>query len=146
MSNASGPDASADVAVADIARPREPCGGVEIELPARGEHRVADRLGIEPARACAPEQAVVGIGLEVRRVARAAELVGAAEHDRADELLHRPAVAHELHGERVEQFGMARLLAGRAEIIRRAHEALAEEMQPDAIHQHARGERIRRAS
>ena len=39
---------------------------------------------------------------------------------------------------------MARLLAGRAEIVRRAHEPVAEEVQPDAIHRDARGERVRR--
>ena len=37
---------------------------------------------------------------------------------------------------------MARRLAAGAEIVRRADEALAEVMHPDAVHDHAGGERI----
>ena len=66
-----------------------------------------------------------------------------AEHERADHFFHAPAVLRELHGERIEQFRVARLFPGRAEIIRAAHETRAEEMQPDAIYHDAGGEGIR---
>ncbi len=35
-----------------------------------------------------------------------AHLVGAAEHDLADELLHGPAVLHEADGEMIQQLGV----------------------------------------
>ena len=43
----------------------------------------------------------------------------------------------------IEQFGMNRLLAQMTEVVGRAHETFAEEVQPHAIHEDARSERIR---
>ena len=42
----------------------------------------------------------------------------------------------------VEQLGMRGPFAELAEVARRAHDAVAEMMLPDAVHHHARGERI----
>ena len=45
-------------------------------------------------------------------------------------------------GEPVEQLGMRGPFAADAEIVGRAHEPFAEMPLPDAIHDHARGERV----
>ena len=58
--------------------------------------------------------------------------------------LHVPAGAHELGGQPVEQLGMRRPFALRAEILDRLHQAGAEIHLPEAIHRHAGGQRIRR--
>ena len=52
--------------------------------------------------------------------------------------------SHEIRGEPVEQFGMARPFALRAEVVHRLHEPGAEEHRPPAIHRDARGERLLR--
>ena len=57
----------------------------EIELTARGEDGVPDRLGVEPPLAHAPDERVLRIGGEVLLVERRGELVGAAEHDLANQ-------------------------------------------------------------
>ena len=64
-------------------------------------------------------------------------------HD--DGLLHRlhvPAGADEFGGQPVEQFGMRRPFALRAEILHRLDQAGAEIHLPEAIHGHARRQRI----
>ena len=88
------------------------------------------------------KEAVVRI--EARGVGRrrGGELIGAREHDGADQLLNRPAVGHKLLREVIEQLGMRGALAGRAEIIDRAHEARTHQPAPRAIRDHARGERM----
>ena len=47
------------------------------------------------------------------------------------ELLQRPARLHELNGEPVEQFGMARPFALQAEVLAGAHDAGAEDELPE---------------
>ena len=74
-----------------------------------------------------------------------AELVGPRQHDRSHEPLDRPAVADESPGKVIEQLGMRRHVAGHAEIVDGFDDSFAEEMMPDAIHDHPRSERILRA-
>ena len=54
----------------------------------------------------------------------------------------RPTGRDETRRETIEQFGMRRRLALFAEVVRRRNDSFAEMVQPDAIHHHARGERI----
>ena len=58
------------------------------------------------------------------------------------QLLERLAAVAEFEREPVEQFGMGGQRAHAAEIIRRFHQAAAEVILPDAIHDAAPGERI----
>ena len=58
------------------------------------------------------------------------------------QLLDAPSVLDEARGEVVEQLRMTGRLGHHAQIVRRGHEALPEMMLPDAVHQHARRERI----
>ena len=67
------------------------------------------------------------------------------EQDQSVEVLRatsRPATSSA--GEPVEQFRVRRLVAGEAEVVRRAHEALAEVVLPDAVHPHAGRQRVLR--
>ena len=68
--------------------------------------------------------------------------VNARHHDQLGQLLHGPAIVHELRGQPVQQFGMRRHAAAMAEIAGRRHQALPEVILPDAVDHHARGQRI----
>jgi hypothetical protein len=57
-------------------------------------------------------------------------------------VLDVPAAVHELAGQPVEQRGIHRRLALRAEIVEHLAEAGAEELLPQAVHHGAGGERI----
>ena len=56
--------------------------------------------------------------------------------------LKRPAVVHELRREVVQQLRMARRLGLHAQVVRRADEALAEVVHPEAVDRHAGGQRV----
>ena len=57
-------------------------------------------------------------------------------------VLHAPAVIHELDGQPVEQLLIRWAVALASEIVRRGHDAAPEMSLPDAVHHHARGQRI----
>ena len=76
----------------------------------------------------------------------AAHLVGAREHDFADEFLGGPTVGDKPRGEPIEQFWVGRRVALRAEVAAGNHEPAAKVPLPNAIHPHARGERMLRIS
>ena len=75
-----------------------------------------------------------------------AHAVGVAGEDQAVRvfLIDQPSF-DELRGEPVEQLGMRRRLAHDAEVVRRAHQAFAEVVVPDAIDDDAGGQRMLRA-
>ena len=75
--------------------------------------------------------------VEIRR-----HLVGFRSHDQPLHLLDAPALADELGGQPIEQFGIRRQRAHLAEIAGRADDAGAEVPSPDAIDHHARRQRI----
>ena len=66
----------------------------------------------------------------------------AAQQNRAVQFFQRPAVFHHAGREPVEQFRLDRRFAPRAEVTGRRHESRTEMMQPHAIRDDARGERI----
>ena len=136
--------AAAEVGVSEGAH-RRTDRGLEIKLAADSEDAIADGLGVEPALVRAPEEIVVRVGREVFGVGHTAELVSAGQGNLADQLLHRPAVRHEAARQVVEQFRMRRALAGRAEVVWRADDALAEKVLPNAVGHDAGRERVLRA-
>ena len=111
-------------------------GGFHIKLACDGQDGIADRLGIEAALGGVPERDVVGIDALILRIAGAAELVGVAEHDVADQAFHRPAVLHEAGGEAVEQRLVAGPGAHLAKVVGRGDDARAEKLNPHAVHRH----------
>ena len=113
---------------------------LRIQITRRGEHGITQGLGIEPAAVVTREQEIVGILFTHLVITQAAELIGAAENDAADETLDGPAFAHETGGEVVEQFRMRGPLTRGAEVIRGAHQTLAKKMLPHAVDHHPRGE------
>ena len=67
----------------------------------------------------------------------------ALEREFAEKSFHRPMqFSAQLEREMIQQFGMRRLRAGRAEVFQRLDEAVAEHLGPQAIREHARRERI----
>ena len=89
-----------------------------------------------------PEKNVVGIDFVTGRDVIARKPVRSRQHQRANQFLDRPAVAHELQSELIEQFGMTRLLTEFAEVIDAGDEAAAEKMLPDAIGGDSRSQRV----
>ena len=118
---------------------------LQIEFSRDGEHGVAHFLGAEAARWKAPEQPRVLVHAG-RVFARYAALpVSLREEDFAMQRLEFPPVCDEPLREKIEQLGMRRLAAEKAEVARRVHESRAEVVLPHAVREHARGERIARA-
>ena len=111
---------------------------------ADGEHRVAHRFSIEPLTVHAPEQTVVGVLRCSDRIIRGAHAIGTTEHEAADELPLRPATMHEAHREMIEQLRMRWRFTTRAEVVDAAHQPLAKELLPDAIHCDAGSQRVAR--
>ena len=58
--------------------------------------------------------------------------------------LDRPPSVDQAAGQPIEQLGMRRSFAQQTEIVGRAHEPRAKMPSPDAIHEHATGERMPR--
>ena len=58
------------------------------------------------------------------------------------QLFERPVLVDEVCGEKIEQLGMCRRVGAKSEIAGRADQSRAEVMQPDAIDDHAHGERV----
>ena len=110
-----------------------------VQLAAGGKDAVADALGIELAAAVPGEPLVIRIGPHLRGGELAVQLIGATEHDGADEFLEGPAFVHEPLREVIKQFWMRRAGTVHAEIIRGGDQPAPEEMQPHTVGHHARG-------
>src|SRR5262249_18478465 len=91
------------------------------------------RLDFDPAAVHSPEELVVRIRGRVARVKLSPNLVRRGQHDLAVKNLDGPALGHEPAGQIVQQFGVRRPLAERAEVGGRADDAPAEVPGPDAV-------------
>ena len=110
--------------------------------PARRERLVAHHLGAEPEARPAREQPVAGVALGQRGRDFRRLPIRRRGHEQPEKLLHVPLFAHQLGGQPVEQLGVRRQLALRAEFLARPHDAGAEDGFPKAVRGHARRERI----
>ena len=120
---------------------------LRIEAARHGEQRIAERLEVEAADICAPEEPVVRIDVGVIGAGDdvSALLIDAGEHDELVQFLDAPVRAllvHKPAREVVYQLGMRGLFAHHAEVVGRADEAFAEVLQPHAVHEDASGERV----
>ena len=120
-----------------------------VEAAADGEDGVAKRLGLEAAWRIPPEESGARVGGEAVRPRGARLSVGAARHDEPVQPLQPPPVGgarriDQLTGQPVEELGMTRSTTVDAEVARRVHEARAEVVVPEPIHDHAGRERVRR--
>ena len=116
------------------------------QQPRHRERLIADHFSREPEARAAREEPVLGIALQERGRAHRGLPVGRARDDQAEQLLHIPAALDESHGEPVEQVGMRRHFALRAEIARRRDQSLAETLEPSPVHLDARGQGMARRS
>ena len=66
----------------------------------------------------------------------------ADEHERPQQRLHAPALLDELDRQPVEQLGVRRRRAHRAEVLARLDEAAPVQRLPEAVDHHARGQRV----
>jgi hypothetical protein len=106
---------------------------IELEETAHGQLDVADDLALDAEARTAGEEAVARITGEQFRRDAAVLTVGARGEDEPVEMPQAPAVLHEIDGEPVEQFGMARSLALGAELLGSGDESGAEVGLPDAV-------------
>ena len=113
----------------------------ELGLGAGGEREGIDHL----LRAQATRMGVTEVNrvILVPLVLHNGELIGARLADGLHQLAQVEAVLHELRRERVEQFRIARRIAG-ADVVHRIDDAAAEEVAPDAVRHRLGEERILR--
>lgn len=116
-----------------------------VESSGHAQHAVAQGFEIEATAMGSPVQRVVGVlgdgvGPEIGGLQESAR-----EDDRADELLHRPALLHERARQMLQQGGVLARRGTDAEVARGLDERLTEEMHPDAVDHHAGGQRVGRA-
>src|SRR5260221_9854045 len=116
--------------------------GCEVKPSSSGEQRVACGFKIQAPLVHPPKELIGRIESYGSLIVVAALLIDARKHDQPMEFLERPAFVHESRGKVVEQLRMRRRIGANAEIARGADEARAEMSQPDAVHQHARRQRI----
>ena len=107
-----------------------------------GQGRIADELGIHAPGRLAGQFAVGRVGGDPLGRGRGRLSVGGAAHDRADHVLHVPPRVDELAGQPVEQFRMHRRFPLAAEIVEHPRQPRAEELLPEPVHHHPRGERV----
>ncbi len=117
----------------------------QIELAADAQNRIANRLPLpngaaENARAAASRHRPPDHPCARRSTDDTSPDVTMSRCN----MLDAPAVFHEFSREPIEQFRMRGSRAVCAEVAGRADQPFAEMILPDAIHHHARGERIRR--
>src|SRR5262249_32332824 len=107
-----------------------------------GMQRVPNRLGLQPASREMREQTVLRVLLPRGRSGDALHLIGVREHDAPMKVAEAPAVGDEIARQPVEQLRVGWWIALLSEIVRRAHQAVAEMPTPNPIDDDARGERI----
>ena len=112
------------------------------EFAADFEQGVADGFGFEALAVHAPEETVLRVEAQSLGVVGAAEPVGTAEDESAEETLLRPPVGHEARRQVVEQFGVGGAFAAFAEIVDAADEPFAEELLPKSIRRDASRQRV----
>jgi hypothetical protein len=118
----------------------------EVEPTGDKLNRIHQRLGLDSTRVHAPELTVLGVALHAAGVRGGALLPRMAEQQFGDERLERAVVVlAESPREVIEQLGMTRRVACEAKVVRGAHEPLAEDVMPHAIHDDALHERVFRA-
>src|SRR5207247_5355248 len=115
-----------------------------IQPSADRQQAVADALPFEAHAILPGKEFVLGIALQGFWRGFARLMVGGRTKDQPMHGFDAPALRHEFTGEPIEEFGMRRSRATRAEIARRGHETPTEMMLPEAVDQDAGGERVGR--
>ena len=117
--------------------------GARLEVAAQRQDRVAQAFGVEPAAVEVGEPDVLRVLRLGATAVHARHLVRPRQQDPPVQGLDRPAVGDEPAGQPVEQLGVRRGLAPRAEVAGRGDDAPAEVVLPDAIDQHPGRQRVR---
>ena len=120
---------------------------LRVQRIADREQRVADLLGFQTLNVRPPQQPVLrvdqlGLGFGNWRLGIRGHLIDTRIQHQAVHLLDAPTLFDESPCQPVQQFGMRRLAAERAEVLRRADEAGSKMPAPQAVDHHPRGERM----
>ena len=119
--------------------------GLALRASGDAQHAVAHGLEIQPTAVHAPEQLVLGVLGQSGGLRRGRLAEGGRQHERTQETLHGPTVGDEAGRQVFQEGGVLGRRGADAEIARSLHQRLPEDLQPDAVHHHAGGERIGRA-
>ena len=103
---------------------------------------IANGLGRQAFAREPREIEVLRIVLELRRRGVGRALVRLRADDQPHHVLHIPTALAELDSQPIEQLGMVRVLTLQAEVFGGAHEADRKQLLPQAVHGHARHERV----
>ena len=132
----------AAAAVRLVANVDRSTAGSQVEQSRGRQHRIAQRLELQPLPVHPPEKLV-------RRVARARLgtvgarlLISSGKDDLANQPLGRPAVRHQRVGQPVQQLGMRRSRGSRAEVAGRGDQATAQQVPPHPVDPDSSRERI----
>ena len=126
--------------------------GFQVQLARSRQQRIAHLLRIQPSRRVMPQEHIFRVGqkrlldIGTRIFNFTLHSIRCAGHHQPVYLFQAPAVFHECRRQPVEQFGMCRLVAEAAKVARVRRQPATEMLLPQAVHQHARGERIFRRS
>ena len=112
------------------------------QQPAHEQRIVTDHFRVEPEARPPREQPVLRILLNQSRRHRRTLLVRCAGDHESNHVLHVPAALDELRREPVQQFRVRGPFTLRADVAGSFHETGAKELLPEAIHGHARRERM----
>ncbi len=110
--------------------------------PADGQGVVADHFGIQAEAALPGEPGVRGIAPVEIRIAPRRLLIGPRHDHQFHHVLDVPAAIDQLDGQPIQQLGVRRQGALRAQVVAGPHQALAEEQLPQPVDQHAGHQRI----
>ena len=110
---------------------------------ARDEQRIVPHeFRFQPARRLRGQQPVGRVRLSDFRPRVRALPIGRRHHHQFHHVLEVPTAVHELDGKPVEQFGVDRPLALRAEVVHHRGNSRAEKLLPQPVHDRARRERV----
>ena len=115
------------------------------------KHRVADRLGLQPARRHLPKETIIRVNVEwisaltidVRgNLDVAALLPGSRRQDQSVQFFQAVATVAKPDGEPLQQLRVRRPAAVEAQVVRSVDQACAEVVMPDAVNDDSREERV----
>ena len=118
----------------------------EVKIAGRVMNFVPNRLGFQALQPEVPEIGVPRVDLSVLRdlgtFRLRGQLIGVRRHDQPVKPLHAVIVSHELRSEIVQQLRIGGFASQQAEVAGDSLQAFPEVPTPDAIHGHARKQRI----
>ncbi len=112
---------------------------LKIQRTAHGKYGVADAFGFEATKRESPEQSGSGIDLHGFGARDIGLLPGGGMENQALDVLERPLILHQFHGQPVEELGMGRRSSIESEVTGSVDDSCAEMKLPEPIHDDSGG-------